>query len=833
MDSLQRLAAAFVVLAPAAAAGGDDEPPVVAPHFAFGDLALNDFDLGDLNGDAAGDVVFSTLFGGVYVSWGDGLGGFSVPQAILPQIVGDLDAGDLDGDGLDDVAYILNGGADVRVLLNLGGGAFGGTIVLPTTVKPLTLVITDVDKDFRNDLAVAEVGQVRVEIWTGKVGGGFDPPYDVSCTKGPSVLAFGDVDGDGWPDMASASNLFSGARVAVTLSKGGGQFASSATLLIGIDLHPGDSLVVADIDNDDLGDVLLAGQEDGLVVFRGQADGVPAAAEMFPTPLPCQSLAAADFDDDRLNDVAAGQEGGLVTLFRQGDESFLPALHYAAAIGPLFVRALDVNLDGHVDLLCSNGFVLTPLFGEGGGSFRPCYGFESVPGDIAAEDFDGDALTDFVVALADGEGAILPGQAGVSLGRAVSVNLGPDPLQVFGGAFDGGPNMDVLALLDGPNGGLSLVLGVGQGAFAQPVLTPVLPVVRGAAAGDLDGDHLLDAVVLQSSGGLDLALPFLSVGDGSFASQTPLELPGQPVAVGIGRLNPDDRPDIVVLTETELATFRGLGSGAFAPPLLQPFVGFARGMTTADFDADGYLDLAVMLVGSSELRIHLGNGDGTFDDALQPSGQLAPRDLTGGDIDGDGDDDIVVTGTVVGSEQPSISILLNQPGDGFVPTGVALASGEATSPIIADIGGDGRPDLAVLIPEGFQLDLYPNAHPVFEYLGHSLDGTAGLSRLVGAGTLQPGSSLELLVDGATPLAPTVLVAGLAEVLLPFKGGVLVPAADLLLAGLVTDADGNLELPGTWPPGVPSQLTLALQAWCTDAGGPQGLSATAALRATTP
>ncbi len=833
MDSLQRLAAAFIVLASATTAQLAPDPLVIAPHLDFGDLLLNDFDVGDLDGDAAGDVVFSTLFGGVYVSWGDGLGGFSGPQEVLPEITGDLDVGDLDGDGLDDVAYVPNSGADVRVLLSLGDGAFGGTIVLPTTVKPLTLLITDVDKDFRNDLAVAEVGQVRVQIWTGKVGGGFDPPYDVSCTKGPSALAFGDVDGDGWPDMASASNLFSGARVAVTLSKGGGQFASSATLLIGIDLHTGDSLVVADIDNDDLGDVLLAGHEDGLVIFRGQADGVPAAAEMFPTPLPCQSLAAADFDDDRLNDVAAGQEGGLVTLFRQGDESFLPALHYAAAIGPLFVRALDVNLDGHGDLLCSNGFVLTPLFGEGGGSFRPCYGFTSVPEDIAAEDFDGDTLTDFVVALPDGPGVVLPGQAGVGLGRAVAVNLGTDPLQVFAGPFDGDAYMDILALLDGPSGGLSLVQGVGDGAFGSPILTPVPPILRGAAAGDIDGDHLLDAVVLQSIDGLDLALPFLSSGDGTFDLLPSLAVPGLPVAAAVGKLNPDDQPDIVVLTENELLAYRGMGAGAFAPPLHQPFAGIARAMATADFDGDVYLDLAVLHGGFSPLHIYHGNGYGTWDESLIGSGQSAPRSLTAGDIDGDGDDDIVVTSNVVEFEQPYIAILLNLQGAGFIFNGVALASGEATSPIIADIGGDGRPDLAVLIPEGFQLDLYPNAHPVFEYLGHSLDGTAGLSRLVGAGTLQPDSSLELLIDGATPLAPTVLVAGLAEVLLPFKGGVLVPSADLLLAGLVTDADGNLELPGTWPPGVPSQLTLALQAWCTDAGGPQGLSATAALRATTP
>ena len=113
----------------------------------------------------------------------------------------------------------------------------------------------------------------------------------------------------------------------------------------------------------------------------------------------------------------------------------------------------------------------------------------------------------------------------------------------------------------------------------------------------------------------------------------------------------------------------------------------------------------------------------------------------------------------------------------------------------------------------------------------SLAGSAGLSRLVGVGPLQPLTDLRVRVQGAAPDAPLLVVVGLAEASLPFKGGVLVPAPDVLVAGLSTDAIGGLDLQAGWPAGVPVGTTLLLQAWLTDARGPDGLSATTAVRGT--
>lgn len=118
--------------------------------------------------------------------------------------------------------------------------------------------------------------------------------------------------------------------------------------------------------------------------------------------------------------------------------------------------------------------------------------------------------------------------------------------------------------------------------------------------------------------------------------------------------------------------------------------------------------------------------------------------------------------------------------------------------------------------------------------GHALAGTAGLPRLAGEGSLQPGSPGALRLSGARPLATTWLLAGFDEADQPFKGGVLVPTVDAPPLVLATDAAGALSLPwAAWPAGLPACSTLVFQAWVVDPAGPKGAAASNGLLAITP
>ncbi|MEW6744597.1 MAG: hypothetical protein AB1486_17720 [Planctomycetota bacterium] len=118
-------------------------------------------------------------------------------------------------------------------------------------------------------------------------------------------------------------------------------------------------------------------------------------------------------------------------------------------------------------------------------------------------------------------------------------------------------------------------------------------------------------------------------------------------------------------------------------------------------------------------------------------------------------------------------------------------------------------------------------------LGYALAGTQGDPLLSGTGTLAPGSAVNLKLRSARPNTTATLIIGLLQVNIPFKGGYLVPSPDVIVAGLPTGALGELTLPGTWPSGIPSGLSIYFQYWIADPLGVQGFAASNGLAATQP
>jgi hypothetical protein len=118
-------------------------------------------------------------------------------------------------------------------------------------------------------------------------------------------------------------------------------------------------------------------------------------------------------------------------------------------------------------------------------------------------------------------------------------------------------------------------------------------------------------------------------------------------------------------------------------------------------------------------------------------------------------------------------------------------------------------------------------------LGLGLAGANGVPSLQGCGPLLPGTHASLSLTDGAPGTSTTVVIGLSDLSAPFKGGVLVPNPDVLLAGLVTDGDGSWVMEDTWPQGIPSGLASWWQVWMPDAAGPAGFSASNALTVVTP
>ncbi len=208
---------------------------------------------------------------------------------------------------------------------------------------------------------------------------------------------------------------------------------------------------------------------------------------------------------------------------------------------------------------------------------------------------------------------------------------------------------------------------------------------------DLNADGNQDLVV----GNLDLnsISVLLGTGDGFFAPRHDYHVGYYPLNVAITDLDQSGSLDLIVangISDT-VSILLGNGDGSFSHgtdliPVPEPGC-----IAVADFDHDGRLDLAI---GGRSLRIHFGNGIGTFGagtELMTGTEMYKWFNPALGDINQDGEPDLVVSQGAASR----VAILLGQ-GDGTFllqgeyPTGIG-----PHIPIVEDLNGDGRPDLAI------------------------------------------------------------------------------------------------------------------------------------------
>jgi len=134
-----------------------------------------------------------------------------------------------------------------------------------------------------------------------------------------------------------------------------------------------------------------------------------------------------------------------------------------------------------------------------------------------------------------------------------------------------------------------------------------------------------------------------------------------------------------------------------------------------DFNGDGKPDLAVANAGNAatgddgNVSILLGNGDGTFQAALDVAAGKNPFSIAVGDFNGDGRPDIVVANNGInpagGWLAGTVSVLLGN-GDGTFRAHVDYATGTGPDSVaVGDFNGDHALDLAVMAPAAHVVDV--------------------------------------------------------------------------------------------------------------------------------
>lgn len=142
------------------------------------------------------------------------------------------------------------------------------------------------------------------------------------------------------------------------------------------------------------------------------------------------------------------------------------------------------------------------------------------------------------------------------------------------------------------------------------------------------------------------------------------------------------------------------GNGIFSEVLGTPFEGIVSGaIDFNDVDGDGDLDILITGINSNNVRIaklYLNNGSGEFTEALgTPFEGVSSSSVSFADIDGDGDQDVLITGHNDLFERIA-KIYINNGGGNFAElAGTNFDVVSYSSIAFADIDGDGDQDVLI------------------------------------------------------------------------------------------------------------------------------------------
>jgi hypothetical protein len=657
--------------------------------------------LGDLNNDGKLDVVVSDGDGlavgnsmSIYLGNGDGTFGSRQPVSLGTGRISPIGiaTGDFDNDGDVDIAVACNAVNVVRLLRNNGAGIFTASDSYPVGMYPADLAAGDMNGDGRADLVVAHE-EYSVSVLINNGTGGFVPPvaydnlHNGTLWAGPQLptVALADVNRDGKLDVLYGNTRTwdnETGQIVQLRNNGNGALTRAANIpLITYTAGPTD-IVAADMNADGAVDILAASYsgraEDGVCVALNNGDGTFGPATLYPAGQTTRALAAADVNGDgKLDVLTADDYSNAVAVYLNPGSGVFPKIPYdMAGSAQNFQDAADVDGDGDLDMFTSgplpsadNGSIMR---NNGSGRFPDRTIVYNVPDGVAAgvlRDLNGDGKpdllfnnpntsprSDFFTALNDGHGNFptptrwLVGSAGWGKIDAFDIDNDGD-LDVIDCEALGAPGIG--------SGRFFIAINNGNGTFQQPYAYDQFPPARrpdAVAGGDFNHD-----------GNIDLA----------FANQG---------AYGF------DAGMFVVL---------GNGNGTFQAPQMYTAGRGPAHIVTADFDHDGNLDIATLNSGynnegAESLTIFFGTGTGSFNRQTTQYATFSP-DLLGatgldfGDVDGDGDVDLLASGA-----SNDVSYYVNNGAGVFsFPYRLGTIAG-AHAILFRDFTGDGVKDLAVL-----------------------------------------------------------------------------------------------------------------------------------------
>jgi hypothetical protein len=329
-----------------------------------------------------------------------------------------------------------------------------------------------------------------------------------------------------------------------------------------------------------------------------------------------------------------------------------------------------------------------------------CSPVGSSPASLSAADLDGDGDVDVAVADLNGSAVYVRLNDGRgSFATQGPFAVGPTPGSLTSADLDADGDVD-LAVPNGFTGTVSVLANLGNGTFAPHVQYAVGAGPTQVRSADLDGDGFVDLMVMCYAAGNAHVL--VNLGNGTFAPGVPLAIGSSPVALDLADLDGDGDADLATADYGGTATIHvNLGNGTFAQGAQLAISSFqiATSVSSGDVDVDGDVDL---VVGSRSVpspfpfpfgfvSVFLNQGNGTFAPAATYGASSANGPAAIADLDGDGLPDLAAAGMLA----PGLNLWLNQ-GNGAFSTQIQVSIDPQHGAVIhADLDQDGDEDLVL------------------------------------------------------------------------------------------------------------------------------------------
>ncbi|MCS4193549.1 surface protein [Salinibacter ruber] len=718
---------------------------------------------------------------------------------------GSTSIADVDGDGNEDLLIAgedANDNPTATLYLGNGSGDFSEAGVGLAGVFGGSTSVADVNGDGNKDLLITGYdGSTRTAtLYLGNGSGGFSEAGVGLTGVQDGSTSVADVDGDGNPDVLITGEV-SGSYPEATLylGNGSGGFSEAGVSLTGV----GGSSGIADVNGDGNRDLLLVGNSTTVYLNRTNA-AIPVPKSLTATVAPdtiSLSWGASDFADvaryrvyrdtkpiDSAVDPSSlaaydSTTAGNTTFI---DSSVTPGRTYYYRVATVGTFSSESDFTTQVSgqppiairgLKSERGTPGTSVQIQGVGFSRTASDNSVVFGGVSAAVNSATSTAIYATVPSGAEGpvdvSVSVHDTTLTASKQFTVVTGGDASSFvatgagltgveFGSSstadVNGDGNKDLLITgSDANNNPTSkLYLGNGSGGFTEAGAD--LRGVRSSSTsiGDVNNDGNQDLLITGENerGGIEATL-YLGSGSGGF-TEADARLTGGLFGVrngstSISDVNGDGNKDLLIVGQDakgdETAKlYLGNGSGGFSEAGAG-ITGIDSGAASiADVDGDGNKDL--LITGKRELfrpsetaTLYLGNGNGGFVEAEAGLTGVQLSSSSIADVNGDGDQDLFITGRDA-NENPTATLYLGNGNGGFVEAGAGLNGlGFSSSTSIADVNGDGIKDLIVIGDGGDR----SSQETATVYLG---DGSGGFSE-AGAGLtgVEFGSISATDVDG--------------------------------------------------------------------------------------